>query len=334
MKDYVLFTGAGASKPLGYPTTVDFLDMIPDSPIVKSAREFLKEKLGRYDVEHIVTLFETIDKFFDTDAGEFISKRLPADYQKSNFQKIYRDLKRLFLEVYSKLPDLKKLETAYMPLLEYLGYRENKIHWFTTNYDPTADYLCYEKLKDYYINGFPGGVWDESEFNSTESGVYVYFLHGCIGMHLRKDDNRVVLNRSYDRHMVLDRNLIIYPGLIKGDKSYGIFEFYYNALRDRLKKAELVIVIGFSFRDQEIKDIFERAFGENPELKLVVVDPNIEKPDKLPEGSNLPELKKRLGKRCITIPKPFGDGKSLVEEIKKVFGEDKSLARKVIEKFE
>ena len=330
MKDYILFTGAGASKPLGYPTTVDFLDMIPDSPIVKSAREFLKEKLGRYDVEHIVTLFETIDKFFGTDAGEFISKRLPVDYQKSNFQKIYRDLKRLFLEVYSKLPDLKKLEAAYMPLLEYLGYRENQIHWFTTNYDPTLDYLCIKKLSDYYISGFPNNEWKPETLEANKAGVYAYFLHGSTAIH-RREDGDIVLARNYKMNPRLDYNVLVYPGLTKEGEKHPIFEFYYNALRDRLRKTELVIVIGFSFRDRDINEIFMEAFNENDGLRLVVVDPGI---NNLPEGSSFPELREKLGERCITIPKPFGDGKDLVEEIKKVFGKDKGLARKAIEKFE
>ena len=300
---------------------------------MNEAEDFLQKKIKSYDVEHIVILFDTIEKFFKSDAGEFISNKLPPEYKKPNFQNSYNELKKRFLDVYSKLPDLEKLEKAYMPLMELLNYKENRIHWFTTNYDPTLDYLCVKKLSDHYISGFPNNEWRPESLTPEKAGIYAYFLHGSMAIHLREDGD-IVFARNYKMNPKLENNILIYPGLTKKYEKDSIFEFYYNALKDRLKRSSLAMVIGFSFRDQEIKAIFERAFEENPEFKLVVVDPHIDEPDKLPEGSELPELKKKLGKRCITIPKPFGDGKNLVEEIKKLFGKDKSLAREVIEKFE
>jgi hypothetical protein len=207
---------------------------------------------------------------------------------------------------------------------------------FTTNYDRIVEKIC-NLLSKNLSDGF--GVdyrqrtwyWNPSllgvEQHSHEKGrlersnypipaIWLYKLHGSLNWRRTTDGNieqfpieeriRAGGEDSYAE------NLLIYPG----GKSAPIsepFKTLHDCFRDRMDVADLCVVVGFSFRDSYLNEIF-REFLKREPTTLISISPNA--------SSNLEAnlLKgpikslKEKGK-IVSIDKPFA--METVHELKK-----------------
>ena len=156
----------------------------------------------------------------------------------------------------------------------------------TTNYDNILEVYC-EQKKLNLANGFKKShlgdrrTWDGA-WTGGETALFMTKLHGSITW--QKDDGDTILEIGKPGMRDTDRDVMIAPTL--GEKDYGddIFRKLSSQFKGILDDTEMLIVVGFSFRDPEINQVLQKRLkrtDDNPHpMGLLCVDP---KPDGLKE---------------------------------------------------
>lgn len=315
MKQIAILTGAGASFPFGYPTTYhffknqEFLDS-NNLQIINSLKSHLKVN-GDIDLETVLRTLEPVSKFLENEPGNFIKNRLNNGWG-NQFPKLIELLNRRCFNYYGKDPDRELVKEKYIELFDTfeLKFGESNLYeFFTTNYDPIQDILI-EIMEESEIkveDGFNNrGKWD-NRFLTNSPGFNFYRLHGSLSW-IEKNGS-VINTRDYSARDVgfNVKNILIYPGY-KGNPSENKESKIYKSLHDRFKKvldkAEILVVIGFSFRDPYLTSIIKDV--KNKTLKMIYINP------KEPIGPEvtLNEIKSVLGKNYYHI-----DGKFATQEV-------------------
>ncbi|MCK5724313.1 MAG: SIR2 family protein, partial [Gammaproteobacteria bacterium] len=147
------------------------------------------------------------------------------------------------------------------------------------NYDTCIEMLC-TKHRLTYTDGFDL-YWNPEHLNSDKFDVRLFKLHGSIMWYSTDYGNFVKLlskNSDSDDEITLingeiARPFIVYPmgGKLEYIEPVG---YLYNELQKYLKEAKLCIVVGYSFRDEDIKRIFLDSSKGNEELIIILISPN------------------------------------------------------------
>lgn len=315
-----ILTGAGASRALNYPTTIEFFDHFSDNEKNqhKGILDKLRQQLGtsQLDVEDVLFILDPIENIAKTPSGQFLAGGITNGWLTliSNFSKACQN--KCF-SLYGRSPDEDKVEEYYIPLLEACDWVDKKISIYTTNYDPVTDTLmdiAEERLVE-STDGFSKfGNWNPKEYAQSKKGLSVYRLHGS--MSWVRNNGKIKNTRDYSIRQGDDtKHLLIYPGY-KGDPENDVEEAYshpHKALRLELNKSKIFIAIGFAFRDNHINSILKDAMENNPDLKLIIINPEF------PDGEDgfLTNLQKTDKNRVFHINKRFGD-ESLNSDLSKV----------------
>ena len=291
----ILFTGAGASAPFGYPTTNQFFSEELDETLSKRGRKktldevhgiLRKREPGtEKDVEEVFLLVEPLVKLMGTPTGDLLA-RIQADRWCEALEALLQLLRRHCFTAYGKATDENAVETIYTRWLESFGWPNSKVSLFTTNYDRIPGYLrkITMQLGTRFYDGFndAAGEWDPRGYNTGAPGLDVYHLHGSLSWY--EEDGTIRRNFSYDPlEGGIDRHILIYPGF-KGDPGADPsfpepIRYGHERLKEVLPPASDVIVVGYSFRDAALNKIFKDSLLENPFLRLHVVN------RKIPEGA-------------------------------------------------
>ncbi len=311
----MIFLGAGASYPFGIPTMNGFTDTVIESlhsinidwhKKLLEIKSSLQTKGLRYDIEIVST---ALSIFSDDSANKtYLSPFLAlsdylippvdptlADILNEVKKQIYRTCKRydrneanrIYKGLFSSLYDVSRTRINTNGNLEQFDYPVN-YEIFTTNYDLSfTKYL--EQHMSNYRDGFSGAdtsgiatfnnTWFRVEEHSQPDTINFGKLHGSINYY-KHIDGRIVkyptsLNEEdMDSESIID-NMMIYP---IGEK-YATITPYFETLsrfRDTLIKEKVVIVIGYSFRDEPINNAFlDRVLRHKTTFKIVLVDPNV-----------------------------------------------------------
>lgn len=306
-----LFTGAGASKALGFPVTSEFFTVeegkrLQGRDVYKHVKTFLKKDV--VDVEDALRLLYPFVDLYGSPTGKMLQPHI-TDLWIAQIPSFVKTTNELCFDHYGRVPDEPDVKRCYLPLLEYCEWGGQKVSLFTTNYDPVTDILM-EMAEAQEIPCHDGfnrfGAWDSGGYNRVRSrGLAVHRLHGSMSWIER--NGKIHNTRDYSKRAPgYAEHLIIYPGF-KGnpeDDGHAAFRFAHTALRKELAESSAVITIGFSFRDPHLNDIFRDALNTNDRLKLVVWNPE------WPEGQDvgLGELRQDFGDRVVHLGEAFGDG--------------------------
>lgn len=149
---------------------------------------------------------------------------------------------------------------------------------YTTNYDPVYESAL--KLND--INYCDGFIQHHSElvFGNEwyNNMVQLAKLHGSIDYYLRQRDDMVVKHSLPADENGTDisgdklQRMMILPIGEKYVTRTPYLEFL-QKLREDLQKEEIVIVIGFKFRDDPITNAFIDSVSRRRRIKMIVVAP-------------------------------------------------------------
>jgi len=261
--------GAGASLPASLPgigkMTEDFFTNIIHSnknlseieehlrEKVKVLEKITKESFDRFDLETFITLI--VD--------------LANNEYKTIFQKNYPDLENISKEdlqniklmtygyIRQKLEGINSEVVTYLSPLQGLIGKNNSLNIFTLNYDGTIEALC-EKHAISYSDGFTP-YWDPNIFNDPNIKVKILKLHGSLYW-LKSASGKIIRvplkgleigNVKY----FLDESLsemMIYPALRK-EKYSEVYSWLSSKFISELNNSELCIIIGYSFRDKDIR---------------------------------------------------------------------------------
>jgi len=173
------------------------------------------------------------------------------------------------------------------------------IPFYTTNYDMSIDYCFNQNLIDsneqtlyaqiseqnlLFYNGFNGnrnGVWSRESYSNAYKGnkisVPYYKLHGSIFWQKAPQSDSVttggsIEDKPYSYPHDSKQLYISYPAE-KKELIGEPYSFNYMSLERDLHHADSLIIIGFSFRDPKIVEIFKIALECNEDLEIKVVVP-------------------------------------------------------------
>jgi hypothetical protein len=304
-----LFTGAGASKALGYPITTEFFSVgmgktLQRNNVYQQVHGFLKKNV--VDVEDALRLLYPYVDLMSTPTGQLLSPHVASTWI-GEIPDFVKTTNELCFDHYGRIPAEEDVKKYYLPVLEYCSWADQKVSLFTTNYDPVTDVLI-ELAEAREIPSHDGfnrfGSWDSGGYARVRAkGLAVHRLHGS--MSWIEKDGRIRNTRDYSKRAPgYAEHLIIYPGFKGNPESDGhaAFRFAHTALRKELAESSAVVAIGFSFRDPHLNDILRDTLRTNDKLKLVVWNPI------WPEGSDvgLGELKQDYPERVKHLQSDFG----------------------------
>jgi hypothetical protein len=303
-KKIVLFLGAGASAPFGYPTTKKFVDglrkelaesvegvllsnilKIPEIEDIEQVLEVLKALyvFNKHPLKEYISTFTTTINLPNMSTNVFdqvkIAERLEDKIRSDVFRQYEFSPQRSY-----------KIKDAYAPLIDMLFKLrgDNELPIFTTNYDRVIEGYCHSEGL-ICIDGFKRNPQtDEFEWNSKEFKrkprrkrfVKLYKIHGSLNWRRRRDARFVRVSpeertRGTQRY---EKNLVLFPTekltdeveriMLPEFEPYGLLHILFRKI---LKESEVAVFIGFSFRDAYINDII---ISEMHDKKVIIVSPN------------------------------------------------------------
>lgn len=283
-----LFLGAGASVPYGMPTTRDFKDRMAtgraDDP------EWAVAMAGGEDIEEVLTAVMEVARLPDTRGGRHLESRHPQIMKSIESMRRLEDLiKHEIHEAYSWDPRHNAaLDSVLGAWLGLIGEFGHDIVVFTTNYDRSVEEYCSlhgDRLG--YADGFEpdstrdymrwagmrgAGSWGVSGTGMPPQQLRLLKLHGSLGWKRHATHGPVRVNYEKKSSDPNQQDLLIYPSLSpKDEEADEPYATIFSHFREQLMSSDACIVVGFSFRDERIRDEFARFAGQGK--KLVVVSP-------------------------------------------------------------
>ena len=179
----------------------------------------------------------------------------------------------------------------------------DELQVFTTNYDLVmetyADETGLEVVNGFEPHHYRNGVWANAwDRRTNQPPLYLIKLHGSIYWYRDGDDKIVETGAVAQR--VADQDVMIAP--TEGAKDYNKEPFY--ALMEHFKKSikevDILLVIGFSYRDNEIVSIIKNRVKNG--MALVSISPDVDK-DIRRVLNTVPKVNRTYGPR-ITMIKP------------------------------
>ena len=304
----ILFLGAGASAPLGLKTTIPFLQLIPQEYYEflknKGSDYGNKEKVA----EILTPFFQTAAERFGT---EYPDAEVVLDYIDfllkigheikgfhsglhkltgvDNFQKwinyfteLRNFLQQHVVEHYSNVNG-EQAYKLYHPLISIACPDENILPVFTTNYDWVFEHLVEFRQNDFkLLDGFKsvGGLgerWARDVFDHFRSSprkinIILLKLHGSTSWYKDERDDIKKISEAAPQ-IGRARAVLIYPTQVKADAiQEDPFKTVYEYFKVSLEHTKFCVVIGSSFRDPAINNVFSVALAKNKELKLIIID--------------------------------------------------------------
>ena len=169
------------------------------------------------------------------------------------------------------------IEKTYGDFFQILGECSHMtpLSIFTTNYDQIIEtYIETINDFDHFYDGFtysnPNetcGIWNPDGYNNSEHKIKLFKLHGSVDQYV--DDGKII--KSFKPYN--SENAMIYPTRNKEVYKEPYFELL-TRLKSRILSEKVCIAIGYSFADKHIQHIFIDAVKRNPNIKIILVDPN------------------------------------------------------------
>lgn len=324
--EVVFFLGAGASVHAGVPDTYTFVKEFKNSlnesdrstiEFIESSFNKRKKQKGEESVD-IELLMEALDKLTRKD-DEILLLILGITQLKMEvveeapflLEKIKNFVKQKTIVQEDKIKYLEPL----------LGFIEeyHPLDIFSVNYD-----LCIEQFCNVYKKSYRDGFeveWNPGVFLAPNIDIRLYKLHGSITWYktssggfikslIRSDNERIELLTGEKAE-----SLMLYP-MRKWEYAEPLLENLL-ALKNKLQSesCKYVIVVGYSFRDEYIRDIFWDAARKNKELILILIDPNAFQiySEKLEYYSKSDKIPSSLKGKVVTLPFYF---ESVFRELK------------------
>jgi hypothetical protein len=283
MNDAIFLLGAGASVPANLPSMPELTNMYEKyvdknfSQEEKDIVQILKNALEqlpniRKDIEGLMTLIRNLeDDYYSTLITSQLSELSDLDTQL--LSQVNDKTQGFIRETLEKIGD-----TSYEYLSPLEGFLNgDPIEIYTLNYDGLIDLFC-EKLGISYSDGF-SPFWNNIVFEDTDIKIKLYRLHGCLYWFKTLSGKYIkipVMGLDLDKVNYISSEklseVIIYP-TIRKEKYSQVYSWLNNEFIESLQRCKLLIVVGYSFRDDDITSIIKEALYSHG-LWLLIISPN------------------------------------------------------------
>ena len=278
--EIIFLFGAGVSIPAGLPgiakLTKDF-ENVQLSKELSEAYHYVKNILSaktneKVDLENIL---QSLTEFHSgpRETTHLFYQQPEQDLGKhqNQFPKLIKSIKnhlRKELEVPSSVD--------YLISLKGLLHRSHTVEIFTLNYDSVVETFC-EKYDIQCSDGFDL-YWNPTSFGKDKS-VNLYKLHGSLYWFKTENGKLVKIpvknldvgNISYYSDEGISDEGMIYPTSIK-ELELDPYSYLRNKFIEKLSYADLLVVVGYSFRDKELVNIVKDKMKANHKLWLLIAD--------------------------------------------------------------
>ncbi len=308
--DIVLLIGAGVSNYLGLPSLDGLLQqtILGDDEIanrIKNTRNAIEAYTNRAKArsEELISQLR-----YYMDVAELLAKdntfrnelgSLPYSVDNGDFRRKWRDALtrcyRIILQGYSP-QRINQDSVEFKTILELLGeltvINSGLLHVYTTNYDCSFQVLasnCQDLKFLTHINNRTGSF--ENRWYSTNRAlesldlpsVYVHRFHGCVGWFAdprRPYSVEEVYGVGSNLEIKDDDKLHTMQIKLTSSQSLGTnpaFALAFEEFCEHLKRAKILLVWGYSFRDIEVLRHINQAFSQQTRLSILYIDPYVDK---------------------------------------------------------
>lgn len=339
----MLFLGAGASKPFGIKTMDEMSEELENkmnefTDDEKDLYQSIHNDLGTNNLEDILTVLNDLRKESGNPSVKYFkslinqaegpifspfgvrtkikkSMSIPEiDLSEELWIALIRFIKENCIIKNDKRENIAKIYDEFFKIIENPIENSNSspshitINIFTTNYDRIIEEYFDGKGEELYDGFFFGNPWDpSSDYTGIIPGKknYLFKLHGSIDYHSK--GNEIVKGDNLSPTKTIDgtelKDLMIYPMREKEVYKDPFFTSL-TSLKTNLLSEEICVVIGYSFGDEHIRNIFFDAVKRNLEIKIFMINPQAKK-----IRHDLEPIKDKID----TIEGKFGE-KSVFEE--------------------
>lgn len=279
---WIFFLGAGASVAARVPTTRKFVEKFREHLVNFSEGEmpsgfhpfFDALEKPDDDVEALLELLHQHREIEEKPLGKTIE--LKEGVNPKNAEDLLNRLESFIHQTcYVRRKNVDHLD----PLVAFLEASEKPLDIFSVNYDTAIEVYCFTHGLE-FNNGFQR-TWAPESLKQDEEGIDInlYKLHGSATWWLTEEGRLVEIPlelhaagaRTYYGSQA--ESLIVYPYDPKKKVPISTLDLL-PILRDKLENADVAVVVGYSFRDEEIREIFLDAGRKNDDLKLVLIGPS------------------------------------------------------------
>lgn len=289
--ELLFFLGAGASVAAGVPDTFNLVNEFlqdlekrrkkPELEHCKKILEILeKSELasdGKVDVELLLEALDQLENINDCIPLKFfrVSDCVLGPYIESRAK---RHLKNELEGFIKKTGLVSKDDIQYLKdLLLFIEEQPPKpLDIFSVNYDICIEQFC-DTFEKEYVDGFYL-KWEPKSLNRPGVDVRLHKIHGSIIWYRTDKGSHVKIPiQSEKAEIKLTTGekasaLILYP-MRKLEYTEPLMDLL-MILKRKLRRARFAFVVGYSFRDDQIRRIFWNAARKNKELILFLVSPN------------------------------------------------------------
>lgn len=319
----LLFLGAGASRAFSMPTMMDLTKYVLDDLKQRNKKTYIIDyivnrviEMGfKPDIESILTCVDALKNPEEgiKQAGPYgglISVRRKPDEriigQKEELDELSKDI-RIIIRKYCGFPEEgyeKTLIQIYDVLFEKFSITERTgLDVYTTNYD-----LCFEKycnIKNIPYNDLSHNRKLDYRRINQKRNWNIYKLHGSSNWMLDEKNEIKILDRipQYGENSLSGKmkgEVMIYPTTEKYLSRNPYFSLLTSLRNDLMKKgsdkeSNLIVIIGYSFRDMAINNAFIDALQSQDfkNKQKYLIDPEVNTILKY----NIPELNKFIETR-------------------------------------
>jgi len=281
-------------------------------------QEFLRDNARLYDL-HICTE-QAIHQICATTIHHYSANRV----------------QRAKTSVGNTFANMGKVLTLYRDISALNGPRAT-LPIFTTNYDMLIEDLVGEfesqaGLPGVLVNGMVGltqelETWRRKEYidcTGTEPIFYLYRLHGCVcWFYHAQGDSGIYFHRRDATQQETDKLCAMYPGRETqiGMDPHG---YSFRAFYEHLLVCNLVVFIGFSFRDDDVMHVLLKALAERRgDLIILVIYPLYTKLD----------VTRRLEKAAQRTGFPSRvPSKEEIDSLTMSFGSDADFSERILDR--
>lgn len=265
-----------------------------------------KSEMGRFDLETLMSLLVRLENKKYKDTLTFRYEKLKTIGQDS-----ISDFKQKIQEHIRKNCETIKKYDYFWGLMGFLQ-KDVPLKIFTLNYDGVVEVFC-RKNNISYTDGF-NPFWNSDDFTNYYQ-IHLYKLHGSLYWFKTANGTFIkvpikglqIQNLKYLTDDSVSE-MMIYPELEK-NKQQIVYASLFQTFREDLRDSEFCVVIGYSFRDKEIKESIIEALSNNPDLWIILVDPKASsiKHSLFPKNDDIPSrivtldygVKEALGDRKL-----------------------------------
>lgn len=293
-----LFLGAGASVQFGNPATKTFKEQLIEKNMFDEQFLPLLKLKSFPDIEYVLQCLKEIRELGNNQLGKFLynnefvfemksliqNETLPQSTTKFfiNSVEVYYNQIMIYLFETYKIAEKEesKLKKFFDGLFGIIYPYSNRIDVGTTNYDLSVETFCNLGGSDYHIiDGFEfidnHYNWNQKVFDKTDEKikyVYLHKIHGSLNWVGR--DSNIIKHAKIPNFLPIgsnqEYNAIIAPTLSPKDAYEkepfsSLLKFY----SEKLLNSDVCIVIGFSFRDDDITKYFKEFVDKGKHLIII-----------------------------------------------------------------